>query len=94
MSGRRVAIINDVTSAGSAVKGTWADLVACGANVIAIGTLAVLGPSIARFAEEGAIALEALATLPYEMWLPADCPLCASGEALTELNPAARGEQS
>jgi orotate phosphoribosyltransferase len=37
LRGRRVAIVNDVINAGSAVRGTFADLEACGAEVVAIG---------------------------------------------------------
>src|SRR5919202_4047488 len=41
VDGRRVAIVNDVISAGSAVRGTAADLEACGAQLVAIGALLV-----------------------------------------------------
>jgi orotate phosphoribosyltransferase len=50
LRGKRVAIVNDVTNAGSAVIGTFADLEECGANVVAISTLLVLGSAAARFA--------------------------------------------
>ena len=48
LQGKRVAIVNDVISAGSAVRGTLADLEACGAETVAVAALAVLGPSAAR----------------------------------------------
>ncbi|MGB9198155.1 MAG: phosphoribosyltransferase, partial [Terriglobales bacterium] len=32
VKGKRVAIVNDVINAGSAVKGTYADLIDCGAS--------------------------------------------------------------
>lgn len=83
--GRRVAIVNDVINAGSAVRGTFADLVACGAEPVAIGALLVLGPSAASFAAEHGVALEALASLPNELWAPGDCPLCARGVPLVDL---------
>jgi orotate phosphoribosyltransferase len=44
--GKRIAVVNDVISAGSAVRGTFADLEACGAQVIAVGALLVLGSAI------------------------------------------------
>src|SRR5258705_9448300 len=40
--GRRIAIVDDAVSAGSAVRGTYADLVACGARPVALGALVVL----------------------------------------------------
>ena len=80
---RRVAVVNDVVSAGSAVKGTYAHLVECGSVPVALGALAVLGEQAARFAAEAGVALETLVTLPNTIWKPADCPLCAAGEPLT-----------
>jgi len=76
LRGRRVAIVNDVIGAGSAVLGTLEDLEACGANVVAIGTLAVLGSTAARFAAEKQIALEVLLTIPGVIWSPEECPQC------------------
>jgi orotate phosphoribosyltransferase len=77
--GRRVAIVNDVVSAGSAVKGTHADLVEHGANPVVIATLAVLGDSAARFAAESGIELDALHRAEATIWEPAACPLCWQG---------------
>ena len=37
VKGKKVAIVNDVISAGSAVRGTFADLGALGAEVVAVG---------------------------------------------------------
>src|SRR5262249_38326384 len=55
--GRRIAIVNDVVSAGSAVKGTHADLVEHGALPVAIATLAVVGDDARRFAAAQGLAL-------------------------------------
>jgi orotate phosphoribosyltransferase len=78
VAGRRIAIVNDVISAGSAVRGAWADLHAHGAQVVAIGCLLVLGDAIDAFAIERGIAIEALERSPYQLWTPAECPLCAA----------------
>lgn len=80
--GRRVAIVNDVINAGSAIRGTYTDLVACGAQPVAVATLAVLGGRAAEFAAANQIALETLAALPNEIWEPAVCPLCHDGVPL------------
>jgi len=77
-----VAIVNDVINAGSAVRGTLADLRRYGARPLAIGTLAVLGTAAATFARHEGLALEALATLPADLWPPEACPLCAAGRPL------------
>ena len=80
--GRRVAIVNDVINAGSAIRGTSTDLVACVAQPVAVATLAVLGGRAAEFAAANQIALETLAALPNEIWEPAVCPLCRDGVPL------------
>jgi len=50
LSGKRVAVVNDVVNAGSAVRATLAELASCGARPVAIGTLAVLGKRAAELA--------------------------------------------
>ena len=76
---KRVAIVNDVISAGSAVRGTFSDLQEVGANVVAFGALLALGDAIAEFADERRVALELLERMPNNLWTPSQCPLCAAG---------------
>jgi orotate phosphoribosyltransferase len=83
LQGRRVAVVNDVVGAGSAVRGTMRDLDACGARTVVLATLAVLGPSAAALAAERNIALETLAAWSGRIWTPAECPMCAGGVPLT-----------
>lgn len=85
LQGKRVALVNDVTNAGSAVKATFADLRSCGAEVTAIASLLVLGDSAAQFAECNQVPLVSLAALPNRLWIPESCPLCASGVALEDV---------
>ena len=82
VKGKRVAIVNDVISAGSAVRGAFLDLQALGAKVLAIGALLGLGESVAHFAAEQGIAVELLKQMPHNLWTPAECPRCAAGEPL------------
>jgi orotate phosphoribosyltransferase len=82
VKGKRVAIVNDVISAGSAVRGALSALQSIGAHVVAIGALLALGDSIAEFAEEHRIALELLLRMPHNLWTPSQCPLCAAGHPL------------
>jgi orotate phosphoribosyltransferase len=81
--GKRFGIVNDVTSAGSAVRGTLVDLEEAGAEVVAIGSLLALGPAIADFTRSRAIPFETLASIDHQVWEPSDCPLCAAGVPLT-----------
>jgi orotate phosphoribosyltransferase len=84
VAGKRVVIINDVIGAGSAVLGTLKDLYECGADPVAIGTLATRGSSAAVLARENGLVLETLATFPGEQWKPSECPLCAAGVPLAD----------
>jgi len=86
LRGATVAIVNDVTNAGSAVRGTYEDLVACGARLVAFGTLIALGDWSTRFAAEHDLALEALERLGNNLWTPEACPLCAAGDPLQDLS--------
>ncbi len=74
---KRVAIVNDVINAGSAVRGTFYDLEAIGVDVVAIGALLALGDAIGEFAAEHNVGLELLERMPNNLWTPSECPLCA-----------------
>jgi adenine/guanine phosphoribosyltransferase-like PRPP-binding protein len=86
LRGATVAIVNDVTNAGSAVRGTYSDLVSCGARPVAFGTLIALGDWSTRFAAEHGLTLEALERLGNNLWIPEACPLCDAGEPLQDLS--------
>src|SRR6266576_1438936 len=77
LGGATVAIVNDVTNAGSAVRGTYEDLVACGARPVAFAMLIALGDWSAAVAAANNRALEALERLRNNLWTPTECPLCA-----------------
>jgi orotate phosphoribosyltransferase len=83
--GKNVAIVDDVINAGSAVRGTFAELRSCGANPVVIGALLVLGASASGFFGDQNIPVEYVAYLPNELWTPAECPLCASQMPLEDL---------
>ncbi len=84
LRGKRVAIVNDVINAGSAVRGTLADLRECGASVIVVGTLLTLGTAADAFAAREDVALETLARLPNALWTPRECRLCEAGIGLED----------
>ena len=80
--GRSVAIVDDAISAGSAVRGTYTDLIACGARPVALGALIVFGDAAAAFATQTGLVLEGIERMPLDMWHPAQCPLCKAGVAV------------
>ncbi len=83
LRGKRVAIVNDVINAGSAVRATLASLKECGAQPVVIGALAVYGGAANDLAATHDVALEALAAFPSQIWEPSACPLCAKGVPLS-----------
>jgi orotate phosphoribosyltransferase len=83
LRGQRVAVVNDVINAGSAVRGTLAALDDCGAQPIAIGALAAYGESATEVAGARALPLETLASFRSRIWEPHLCPLCSKGVPLT-----------
>jgi orotate phosphoribosyltransferase len=84
IAGKAVAIVDDAINAGSAVRATHADLLACGARPVAIGALLVLGPAASRFAAKQGLPLESIAALDNTLWVPSACPICAAGVPLEE----------
>lgn len=83
--GKDIAVVNDVINAGSAVRGTVAELRPCGARPVVIGALIVLGslaPSL--FADQN-VPFESIAYLPSGLWVPSECPLCASQTPLEDI---------
>jgi orotate phosphoribosyltransferase len=82
--GKRVAIVNDVVNAGSAVRGAYEALLACGARPVVIGALMVLGPPAGELAAARGLALERLAARESRVWEVAACPLCRAGVPLED----------
>jgi orotate phosphoribosyltransferase len=82
--GKRVAIVNDVISAGSAVRGTFTNLASCNAEVVAVATLLVVGDTFEQFARSQHVPVETLSRETGHLWLPAECPLCRSGVPLDQ----------
>lgn len=89
LAGARVAVVDDVVNAGSAVRSTMDDLAACRAQPVALGALLVLGDPAAAVARERGVPLVHLAAEPAVLYEPADCPACAAGHPLSEGAPTA-----
>ena len=73
-------------SAGSAVKGTYADLLACGANPVACGALTIFGDAADKFAAEKNLQRESAARMSCDIWKPAECPLCQTGITIEKVS--------
>lgn len=80
--GKRVAMVDDVMSAGSSLRATDAELRAHGAEPVVAGALLILGSTGADFFARRGVAVEAVARDEYELWSAAACPLCAAGMSL------------
>jgi orotate phosphoribosyltransferase len=82
LAGLRVAVVDDVVNAGSAVQATLAELAQADAHPVAIGALLALGTTPAAVAASAGLPLESVATRENEIWEPDRCPRCANGEPL------------
>jgi orotate phosphoribosyltransferase len=85
VKGRRVAVVDDVMSAGSSLRATYEELRAHGAEVPVAGALLVLGTRGADFFNAHGVAIEAVAHDEYQTWEPAGCPLCVAGVPLEDV---------
>lgn len=86
IKGKRVAIVNDVINAGSAVRGTYFDVQSCSATIVAMASLLTLGDAARAFADEWKIDLITIGSQPNPIWKPEVCPLCADGIPLKGFN--------
>ena len=83
--GKDVAIVDDAINAGSAVRGTLADLRSCGARPVVIGALLVLGSTASSFFASQDVPLESIGYLSSGLWTPSECPLCATQTPLGDV---------
>lgn len=77
--GKRVAIVDDIMSAGSALRGTYTELQTHGAITAVAGALMILGNTGADFFAKEEVPVAAVIRESYALWLPSDCPLCNAG---------------
>jgi orotate phosphoribosyltransferase len=84
-------MVDDVMSAGSALRGTWSELKAHGALPVVAGALLVLGTTGEDFFAAEGVPVAAAARVPYALWTPGECPLCAAGEPLEDVAAAPAG---
>lgn len=85
MRGQRIAIVDDVMSAGASLRATDAELRAHGATPVVAGALLVLGTIGADFFAARGVPVAAVARDRYAVWTPDDCLLCATGVPLEDV---------
>lgn len=79
MSGERVAIVDDIVSAGSSVRATATALSSAGARTVAVGAFMALGNLAREYFSAQGIPVETLLQRDFKLWEPADCSLCRRG---------------
>jgi orotate phosphoribosyltransferase len=77
--GRRVAIVDDMISAGSSTRATHVALNEADAVVVAIGTLHLSGNEAEEHFSRLGLPLVAIERHALELWRPDECPLCRRG---------------
>lgn len=82
--GKRLALVDDVMSAGSSLRATLTAVESHGAIPIVIGTLYVLGGTGAEFFKERGLRVETTGRTAFETWRPQECPLCGAGVPLDD----------
>jgi orotate phosphoribosyltransferase len=84
VDGARVAIVDDVINAGAAALGSARALRSLGGSVVALGVLIARAASVLPIDAFAGVPLEALATLDWNLWPAASCPLCGAGAPITQ----------
>lgn len=79
ITNERVAVVDDMISAGSSARATALELTTAGATVVVIGALVILGKQAVEYFAARSVPLVALAMEDFNLWPPAECSLCRSG---------------
>src|SRR6185436_1451413 len=82
--GKRIALIDDVMSAGSSLRATMTEVETHGAIPVVIGAMHVLGTAGVDFFKERGLRIETTGRTPFDSWRPPECPLCAAGVPLDD----------
>lgn len=84
LPGQRVLLVDDAVNAGSALLGTLAELLDCGAELAGFASLLTMGEVAGQIAAQYGIPFFTLASLERQMWTPEACPLCTAGVPLVD----------
>ena len=75
----RIAIVDDMISAGSSVRATASELDAAGASTVVVGTLVLLGVRAEAYFSDRGVPLVAVTREEFKLWTPSECSLCRTG---------------
>ena len=84
VANRRIAVVDDVINAGSAVAKTCKELRSLGVNPVVIGSILTVGGEPPKRLTDDFPPVVSLEHLESGLWLPMECPLCNSGIQLTD----------
>jgi orotate phosphoribosyltransferase len=84
LAGERIAVVDDVISAGSSVRATATALTSAGASIAVVAAFLILGDAASTHFAGLGIPMEALGRRGLALWKPGDCPLCLSGAPLED----------
>jgi len=82
IAGLRVAVVDDMISAGSSARATIDAVHDAGATVAVVGCLTLLGTTASEHFKKVGLRLVSLNAKPLTLWRPSDCPLCTSNVPL------------
>ena len=82
--GKRLALVDDVMSAGSSLRATLIAVEAHGAIPVVVGALHIIGSIGADYFKERGLRTETTGRTPLDTWRPQECPLCAAGIPLED----------
>ena len=85
VEGRRIAIVDDVMSAGSALRGTYLELAGYEAHTVVAGALLSMGPIGLRYFNDNGVPVASVAHQEAMLWRPEECPQCLAGEPLEDV---------
>jgi orotate phosphoribosyltransferase len=88
--GKRVALVDDVMSAGSSLRATLTAVESHGGIPVVVGTLYVLGGIGAEFFKQRGLRIETTGRAAFDSWRQPECPLCAAGVPLEDPAAAVR----
>jgi len=84
IGGERVAVLDDVISAGSSVRATCESLKKSDARIVVIGTLMLLGEAAENHFAQLGISIAAVSRREFNLWKPDECPACRASVPLTD----------
>ena len=82
--GKRIALVDDVMSAGSSLRATMTEVETHGGIPVVVGALCMLDTIGAAFFTERGLRIETTGRAPFDSWRPAECPLCAAAVPLDD----------